>query len=317
MPPASKPLIYNYELAGPQSEAILQNALKLLKPNLPVSIPLYRRLQFGHFLDATRLLTNISLESDSHGGPPNSPWLIAFVDRSCRPLTEVWVFGSWEVVSPSDVSEEESGTIGRILRNLITMVKALEVPISIHQDVLDALVEAQKHDEDKEKDHAGLSRKDYAGHAVDPDIMLWGAVHDRTVAMMEQLGLLSFRFKKSLVPNLTFIWNVDTLPQAKPLPQGLRWGELKKEHFGLVRSRTPIPRQDRTLSILPNLGIFPKESDSPISWAFVGLDASLTTLHVETEWRGKGLAKAVTTKLFKEKMDMFWEADMPKLAHGT
>jgi len=79
------------------------------------------------------------------------------------------------------------------------------------------------------------------------------------------------------------------------------------------------------MAVLPSLAIYPgkpgkvghDDTEAPVAWAFVGLDGSLTTLHVEPEYRGQGLAKALTTKLFRECMDGFWEeAYRTKLAHG-
>lgn len=82
-----------------------------------------------------------------------------------------------------------------------------------------------------------------------------------------------------------------------------------------MRSRTQIPRQETTLAILPQLAI--RNTDNvPVAWAFVGLDGSLTTLHVESEYRGRGLAKSITTKLFNEKMEALWEDGVDKMAHG-
>ncbi|KAK5007480.1 hypothetical protein LTR28_005236 [Elasticomyces elasticus] len=49
----------------------------------------------------------------------------------------------------------------------------------------------------------------------------------------------------------------------------------------------------------------PSAPPAPVAWAFLGLDASLTTLHVEPEYRGRGLAKLVTLKLFSDEMDAF------------
>ena len=301
--------IYTYSLNGPNSEKVIKHGLTSLNPYLPVSIQLYRRLQFGRFFHATSLLTNVSIRSTP---VPDSPWVFAFVDRSCRPETEVWIFGSWEIEG-SVPTDETQPTIDELVTNLLRKMKDLGVPTSIHQEILDA--DAGKALDDA-KDKVGFSRNDYGGHAADPNIMLFGAVHEQTVRIIERLGFITRKFKSGMVPNHTFIWNVDGLAQIKQLPLGLRWGELKTEHFHIVRSRTAIPRQDRTLAVLPNVGIFTKDSEQPISWAFVGLDASLTTLHVEEEWRGKGLAKATTTKLFQEKMDMFWEEGLPKLAHG-
>jgi hypothetical protein len=52
------------------------------------------------------------------------------------------------------------------------------------------------------------------------------------------------------------------------------------------------------------MAVFPlaKESGArpdPIAWVFRGLDGSLTSLHVEEEWRGKRLAKLLGAKMLK------------------
>ncbi|KAK5020584.1 hypothetical protein LTR60_000383 [Cryomyces antarcticus] len=132
----------------------------------------------------------------------------------------------------------------------------------------------------------------------------------------------------------------------KPLPSGLRWGSLREADLALVRQRTKIPRQERTLRTLPSVAIFRDRSHltttssssinnrahaaangtglyggddnddhddddddddddaddatAPIAWAFLGQDGSLTSLHVEPAFRGRGLAKAVTLKLFAD-----------------
>ena len=48
----------------------------------------------------------------------------------------------------------------------------------------------------------------------------------------------------------------------------------------------------------------------------MGLDSSLTTLHVEPEYRRLGLAKMLTTKLLREEMDNFWQDGIERLAQG-
>ncbi|KAK8087982.1 GNAT family protein, partial [Apiospora hydei] len=42
------------------------------------------------------------------------------------------------------------------------------------------------------------------------------------------------------------------------------------------------------------------EDGTPISWCFLGPDASLSSLHCEEPYRGRGYAKAVATKLIKD-----------------
>ncbi|KAF2482622.1 hypothetical protein BDY17DRAFT_311070 [Neohortaea acidophila] len=311
---------------GAEASTALANALKILKPHLPASIPLYRRLQFGRFFDASCLLTNLDLtsaSSEKHDGA-EAPWLMAFVDRSCRPESEVWLAASWEYEERDDSNGERRNGAMTLMRELVQEMKNLPVPISIHQDVLDAAAaaaakaRAANHNsttsQQDDLDSVGLSRNHYGGHAQDSNIMLWGAVHERSLPLLKQLGVLSSKFQTDH-PNFTFVWDVDAL-RDRTLPEGLRWGKLRREDFALVRSRTQIPRQDRTMAVLPNLAIFPRDSDQPISWAFVGLDGSLTTLHVEPAYRGKGLAKTITTKLFKEKMERFQEDGLPRWAHG-
>ena len=299
--------IHVYSLNDAKSKEIVEHTLSILRQHLPRSLPLYRRLQFGRFFDATCLLTNVPPGSST---PTDSPWFFAFVDRSCRPETEVWLVGSWEVEDTTALHERSA--VDGMVKDLVLEIKNLGLPTSIHQDVLDAKAK----EIERITNGIQLSKENYGGHMSDDNIMLWGAIHERSVPVFDRLGLLTRRFVAGVTPNYAFIWDVDALPPAKELPSGLRWGKLKSEHFALVRSRTQIPRQDRTLAELSSVGIFTVDDNRLVSWAFVGLDASLTTLHVEEDWRGRGLAKALTTKLFKEKMDMFWEPGMPKLAHG-
>lgn len=103
------------------------------------------------------------------------------------------------------------------------------------------------------------------------------------------------------------------------LPEGLVWGKVQPNHFSLVRSRTQIPRQDHTLIQLPSLGIFPQGRPDPIAWSFLGPDASLSSLHVEPEQRGQGLAKVLANKLFAEGMNIYGEepsASTDRWAHA-
>ena len=76
----------------------------------------------------------------------------------------------------------------------------------------------------------------------------------------------------------------------------------------LVKSRTEIPRQDKTLALCPSAAIFrtatttEDEDSSPVAWGFIGLDGALATLHTEPGYRGRGLAKKLTAKLLTENL---------------
>lgn len=328
------PPIHNYSLTSAKSGSIIHRALDILQPHLPTCLPLYRRLQFGRFFDATCLLTNIDCTittspAQAPGGTDehatDTPlWVIAFVDRSCRPETEVWVAGSWEASPPPADATEAWKAIDDLMLELVRMMKRLPLATSVHQD---ALAESNGTAEaEADRDSVGLSRSDYAGHGSNPNIMLWGAVHERSVPVLQRLGLLSLEYKTNIVPNHTFLFDTARLPPSQSLPEGLEWGVVQPESFALIRSRTQIPRQDRTMAVLPSLAIYPSSSAScagaaskvPAAWVFIGLDASLTTLHVEPEWRGRGLAKLITAKLFREKMDRFFEEDgmAEKMGYG-
>ncbi|EME44171.1 hypothetical protein DOTSEDRAFT_24257 [Dothistroma septosporum NZE10] len=314
--------MHAYPISSP-SDPVVVRARQILRQNLSLSLPLYRRLQFGRFFEATTLVSNLyALNPDIVlENPESDEWLIAFVDRTCRPETEVWMFASWEAASSPVVSDDQISLQDQLLKQLINTIKTLSAPQSLHRETVDQAAAQQNHDShnDDDVDFSGTSRSEYAAHMADSNVMLFGAIHERTVPMLERCGYIRPDIKTGMVPNHMYTFTVDALPTTVPttLPQDLRWGSLQQQqHFALVRSRTQIPRQDRTLAVLPNVAIFTGEGDGvPVAWAFAQLDGSLSTLHVEPEWRGRGLAKAVMVKLFKEKMDMFWEEGVERVAH--
>ncbi|OJD30948.1 gnat family [Diplodia corticola] len=116
--------------------------------------------------------------------------------------------------------------------------------------------------------------------------------------------------------------------------EGLRWGRLSEDDLTVTRSRTAIPRTNRTLRTLPSVAVFadavasdggPEEEgeeekrgtqkQKPVAWAFLAADGSLSSLHVEPEYRGKGLAKAMGWKIFQEGWGAFGD-DLNGLAHA-
>lgn len=108
---------------------------------------------------------------------------------------------------------------------------------------------------------------------------------------------------------------------APSLAPDFEYGKVNPKDFELVKSRTQIPRQDRTLRKLPSVAIYPTDTSSttlqPIAWGFLGLDASLTTLHVESAYRGHGLAKSLSLKLFSEEMETYYRHDPTATGDNT
>lgn len=75
---------------------------------------------------------------------------------------------------------------------------------------------------------------------------------------------------------------------------------MREQDIDLVKARTTIPRTTKTLMSLKSVGVFEEETDTAVAWTFLGLDGSLVTLHTEEAYRGKGIAKAVAAKLFRQ-----------------
>ena len=100
------------------------------------------------------------------------------------------------------------------------------------------------------------------------------------------------------------------------LPPGLEWTKVQPSEYSLVINRTTIPRTEQTVALWPGVGLrvrmnihatgeggpkedaAAKENGRLIAWGFRAPEGSLTTLHVEEGWRGRGLAKLVAARVF-------------------
>ncbi|KAL3471951.1 hypothetical protein BJX99DRAFT_236468 [Aspergillus californicus] len=91
---------------------------------------------------------------------------------------------------------------------------------------------------------------------------------------------------------------------------------IQESHLDLVKNRTNIPRSKEALLAMGGVALFhspspsstvpgTKEEEMPISWAFLGFDGSLCSLHVEVEHRGKGLGGVVGKEVMKRGGDVF------------
>lgn len=273
--------------------------LNVLRPRLPLSLPVYRRIQFRHFSPSARIIT--SFDTSPAAG---EPWLVVFSDPDRGPETQLFLHGSWETSSSSAGSDVSDEVIAGLMEALVLHLRsgeALYAP-SLRTEIVQARVAA------------------VAGEGYDPatdgrHLVMMGSVHARTAKVVRDLGLLDPEWAvmdSDGMPEAYNKWVFDlrnTTGHEDVLPDGLRWGTMRTPHYALVRSRTAIPRQDRTLSILPTVAIFPAQSGDgdvdPVGWLFLGVDSSLTTLHVEPEYRGKGLAKILARKAWKQHLDHY------------
>ncbi|KAI4217200.1 MAG: hypothetical protein LQ351_000509 [Letrouitia transgressa] len=93
---------------------------------------------------------------------------------------------------------------------------------------------------------------------------------------------------------------------SEELPQGYGYAfsGIRERDLGLCVARAGVPRSRGTLAGLGSVGVRVIDTADGegelVAWAFLGTDGSLTSLHVEPQHRGRGLAKAVTRKLMRD-----------------
>lgn len=115
---AKQTSITMHPLSDPASaDPLLAKVLEHLRQPayFKTALALYRRLQFGRFLQSSYLYTNVRLGSsgkglDARSNDNKEPWFYAFIDRGCRPETEVWFFGSWEVETQHPIDGLRNGS---------------------------------------------------------------------------------------------------------------------------------------------------------------------------------------------------------------
>jgi len=304
------PEIHHYSL----TPDTVSSVLAFLSPHLPHTLSLYRRLQFGNFSPSAQLLSTVDFSAGdalSYASDTGAKWTIAFVDRSRRPETEVFQSSSWENNTTTYDDIAHDGECHALVADLLAAIAGLPTPPPPHSESQN---EAQTQHEDNI----------YTSHLASPRLVLLGAVHDTTARLIRDAGVLSpatATVEKDGLPEAYHRWvfalhsSAATISSDRfPLHEGLVFGELRERDFGLVRSRTLIPRQDRTLRRLPRVAVYDCiEADgmarAPVAWAFLGVDGSLSALHVEERYRGRGVARAVAVRLWERELGVFTGTD--------
>ncbi|KAH8750954.1 hypothetical protein F5882DRAFT_75745 [Hyaloscypha sp. PMI_1271] len=188
--------------------------LKVLKQHLPYSLPTLRRLQFmetpgGCKTSNSHILSTFDTEA------PGKNFLIAFLDFSRGPDTELWLYSSLEnPANPGDdaVCEEQ------VLR-LLARVRKIE--------------------------------GNYEAQRVTPGILLIGSIHTRVFKILQKHSLV----KSQTSEHFKFLFRLKDLPLGRALPDGLSWSEVRPSDMPLILSRTPIPYQERMMKLNPSTSI--------------------------------------------------------------
>ncbi|KAL4909962.1 hypothetical protein BDW74DRAFT_46175 [Aspergillus multicolor] len=309
--------------------------LAQLSSHLPQSGPLLRRIQ--HQANAAtpsptaRVLASFP-ENENPDSFSSEPWIAAYVDVNRGPDTQVWVFSSLETRSSAQnsnatITESEKQTTKRLLLTLFTFIRTDLVP-----GYLD-WVSSQPVPQHKKEAEEGV--KKIPPHPLAS--VLVGSVHEFTVSLIVELAAeektlrihrgQNFFYAKYCFPSSSFE-NSDIHGSGKIEESGYTFTDsnglygIQEHHIPLVKSRTNIPRSKEALMAMGGVALYHRprtpvstsESGAhgeeeggkmPIAWAFLGFDGSMSSLHVEAEHRGRGLAVLVGREVMRRGVKVF------------
>ncbi|KAL2199272.1 hypothetical protein P885DRAFT_75689 [Corynascus similis CBS 632.67] len=243
---------------------------------------------------------------------------VAFVDLSSGRETQVWVYSSLEDDEKHDKTNDESDDAVRAGGSRFASwagerteqeEEALDLVLAVLQRVR-AIAAATISSSSSSSSNSGpqAEEENKEGGMIRTGEFLVGSMHESV-----RQGLLArgVRMRKSINEPPNAEWNfygkwlfrVENLPLSAdhPLPEGMRWGRIGVKDIDLVLERTVIKRRPSTLLRQPSV-VIRLNDETPIAWAFIGLDGSLSTLHVEEAYRQRGLARALVCKLIRERL---------------
>ena len=187
--------------------------LRVLTQHLPYSLPTLRRIEFmktagGGKTSDSHVLSTFDTEA------PGKDFLVAILDFSKGPDTEMWLYSSLEnpmVVSDRSVCEEQ-------VLELLSRVGELECA--------------------------------YEAQRATPSLFLIGSLHKKILEFLEKRSLVKYKSPE----HTKFLFKLQDLPPAKELPAGFSWSTVRPSDIPLVLSRTSIPYQGLTSLLIPRLG---------------------------------------------------------------
>ena len=292
-----------------------------LTPLLPSTLPLVRRIQFHFQSPHAHVLSTFPAPKFTDGLPqiqPTAtlgPFAAAYVDRSRAPETECWIFSTLESrpALPTDL-EHDDLAISQVFALLVHIAQLSPAPaLSRSPRIL-----------------LGAIHSRIAQILMDGDSPLQGGIPvgsgpDGYKPFHRGREDMKSVVKGHSVPFRKFLFTPAEIKRIQSTAVGadirdkvmeetlealdLEWDEVREEKgdFEAVIDATPIPREKRTLRLLPNVALRRKMSHGEdsigrggeiVAWAFLGVDGSLTSLHIAPELRRKGLGKAVSERLF-------------------
>jgi hypothetical protein len=159
--------------------------IRLLAPYMPTSIALFRRIQFGQFEPGARLLSSVDFASPAHQRNPEDHWIVAYVDRACRPETEVWLAASWEHDTPADDSwiPYADGLVKAMIKKISQIETPPRAGTTVTPEKNTALPSATN-------GSVLADRDQFLSHMQNEQVLLFGSIHRATFTILERLGLI-------------------------------------------------------------------------------------------------------------------------------
>ncbi|KAL2759149.1 hypothetical protein ACRALDRAFT_1080686 [Sodiomyces alcalophilus JCM 7366] len=247
--------------------------VNLLTSHLPASLPLLRRLQFTSFPGGSTPYSRVLVSADGPINTDGQPghFTAAYLDLSRGPETNMWIYSTLEdarndSTSPALPPDEAALAEAQIL----SVLRAARRLVHEHEAQL-----------------------------AYPGAVLVGTINNHVRDMIRARAPRFPIHNRGDYDKLLF--RIDELPPADVvLPEGMRYDRPTLDDCHVVKARTHIPRQVKTLVALPGM-VIRLQDGTPIAWAFLGPDGSLTSLHCEEPYRRRGLARAVAAKLLRER----------------
>ncbi|SPQ18225.1 ce529d9d-79b8-4ec7-bf6d-5b2dd05072ad [Thermothielavioides terrestris] len=238
-----------------------------------------------------------------------APFAAAYVDLSRGPETQVWLYcsaledgddgsgGSSGRQRGLAVETEEQGEGIELVLALLRRVRGIALADADADADADAEAKAPGHGNNgvvSKGEVEEMGGEEGTGRRGTMTKVLVGSLHETV-----RQGLLARGVAMEKSPSIPaeleweycgkWLFRVEDLPaaSAEVLPQGMRWDRVRKEDVALVLERTSIKRREL-------------KDGTPVAWAFMGLDGTIITLHVEEAYRRMGLAKALGCRLMRE-----------------
>jgi hypothetical protein len=184
-----------------------KEVLAVLDKYLPLSLPMVRRSQFMNF--AGGKTPNSRILASFEGSSPGNCFVVAYLDYSRGPETEMWLFST---IENTRLTSEE-GQLGE--KQLVALFRM-----------------------------AGEIEDEFDQPRSTPGTVILGSVHENVLEALRRNDLV----ERATVPYRKFIFHINPHQSDVALPSEVfTWGSVRQEDLALVLSRTQIPRKELVL----------------------------------------------------------------------